>query len=450
MKTALKELRATNSTNEKIAILKKNINNDLLKRVLKMTYDKVAFSYGITTRNIRPDIIPTPYNDMCHALDALQFKLNTRAFTGNSALNLLECILDSLSEEDGDIIKMVIDRDLKLGLGRTNINKVFKGLIIKPPYSRCDVGTEKNIKKNIDFNGIVYSQLKADGMYKSAVCNDTITIMSRSGNEDSFPLIEKEIEKLNCSGFVLLGEFTLIGEKERSKGNGLINSDNPPHEKIIFTVWDILPLNEFRMDKKEIKTATKNGTMSKYSNRLFCLESMFEGKEFKHIQIIPYKTISSMTEAYEHFQELTKNGFEGTVIKSGDLTWKDGTSTQQLKVKLAIELEMRFTSYNEGNKGSKNEDYFSGINFENDEGTITGTVGVTSMTEKQRDWFHVNREQVIGSVFEVVCNDITKAKNKNTYALSHPRFSELRVDKTETDTLERCLELKQLAMECNL
>ena len=42
-------------------------------------------------------------------------------------------------------------------------------------------------------------------------------------------------------------------------------------------------------------------------------------------------------------------------------------------------------------------------------------------------------------------NDITQARTNDFYALSHPRFIELRDDKNSTDTLERVLELKEMA-----
>lgn len=48
------------------------------------------------------------------------------------------------------------------------------------------------------------------------------------------------------------------------------------------------------------------------------------------------------------------------------------------------------------------------------------------------------------------CNDITKARDSETFALSHPRYDEIRTDKNSTDTLEtleRALELKEIAME---
>lgn len=46
----INELNENNSTNYKIEVLKKHKDNKLLQRVLKMTYDKAIYSYGITMK----------------------------------------------------------------------------------------------------------------------------------------------------------------------------------------------------------------------------------------------------------------------------------------------------------------------------------------------------------------------------------------------------------------
>jgi hypothetical protein len=44
-------------------------------------------------------------------------------------------------------------------------------------------------------------------------------------------------------------------------------------------------------------------------------------------------------------------------------------------------------------------------------------------------------------------NDLTKAEGNDYYALSHPRFIEIRSDKDETDTLEKVQMLREMAMD---
>lgn len=446
MKEILDELNLENGSNYKLEVLKKHKDNELLKRVLKMTYDKVTYTYGITMKNINYTSQPGRPISLETALNKLEEKFCTREWTGNKAIDALTILFENLSASNAYVLERVIDRDLKINIGKANINKVFKNLIVKPPYTRCEIGTAENVKKNIDFNKKVFSQVKMDGTFRRAIIDgDNVEITSRPGIETKFPLIENQIQSLQIDGHVLVGEMTLRGELDRKKGNGLINSDDIPHNDVVFTIWDLVPIQEFRMSKDEIKKAEKAGTLSLYEDRFEKLEKLLNTFNLPNVELIEYKIIKNMREAYEHFQEVTKRGLEGTVIKAYNMTHKDGNSKKQLKVKLVIEVDVRITGFTEGT--GKNKDYFGAMTFVNDEGTIKGKVGVSSMTEDMRDYIHNNREIIIGQVAAVVCNDITKAKNNDFHALSHPRFNKLRGVDKQTDTLERALESKEMAME---
>lgn len=166
------------------------------------------------------------------------------------------------------------------------------------------------------------------------------------------------------------------------------------------------------------------------------------------IEIIPCERVNSLKEALELTTKWMNAGYEGAVLKDFNLKYMNHTSKKQLKLKLEIELDLRIIEFIEGNKGSKNEKYFSAIVIGNDEGTIRTQIGVTTMTEDTRDWFHENRENVVGEVMEVKCNDITIGTGKEQYALSHGRYVQMRTgEKTETDTLERAFQLKEMAMQ---
>jgi len=453
----LTELNLENGSNYKKAVLEKYKDNELLQRVLKMANDKVSFTYGITMKNVEYTTVTAPYGDLTTTLDVLERDFCTRLVTGNAAIEQLTEMLSILPVNDAYVIERILDRDLKIRLGRTEINKVFKNLIVKPPYTRCEIGTLANITKNMpmdkdgNFKNKVMSQVKMDGTFRRAVVDgETVEVTSRPGIAGLFPLIESQLLSLDIDGYVFIGEMTLRGEQNRSIGNGIINSDDIPHEDVLFTVWDMVPVQEYSMTKDEIKKAEKAGTLSLYEDRFNKLEKLLQENPLDNVELVEYVVVKNMKEAYEHFQEVTERGDEGTVIKAHDMTHKDGNSKKQLKVKLVIELDVRIVSFIEGNKGSKNEEYFSGIEYTNDEGTILGSVGVTSFTEDERDWFHENRDKVTGDVMTLLCNDITKGRNNDFHALSHPRYEKLRGKEKETDTLERALEQKQMAMEMKI
>lgn len=449
IKAILDELNLENGSNYKIKVLMDCIDNELLQRVLKMTYDKVSFTYGVTMKNIK--YTPEAHRDLSDfdytlemALDNLQEKFCTRSVTGNEAKEVLINMLEELSKDDAYVLEKILERDLKINLGRTNINKAYKGLIVKPPYMRCDIGTKANVTKNIDFSKKVYSNVKMDGTYRSSILDTDITIMSRPGIEDTFPIIEANLIALNVNGYVMIGEMTLRGEKDRKKGNGLINSSNPPHEDIVYTLWDMIPLHEYRMSKDELKEHTAKGNATLYEERFEMLEELLINNPQSNVELIEYRIVKSMREAFEHFQEVTQDGGEGTVIKAHDMPYKDGTSKKQLKVKLEIYLDLRCTGLNYGGKG-KRADTFKSMKLSNDEGTIVGQCSGFSDDELKE--ISENPEKFIGRVFEAKCNDITKARDKDTYALSHGNFQMWRDDKDTTDTLARAMELKEMAME---
>ena len=449
-----------NGSNYKISVLE-NLNNPLLARILKMAYDRVAFVYGVSLKsvlNYENDL--GKETNLESALDYLE-KLANRELTGNAAVKCARILIDSLPKQDAEIIKNIIDRDLKINMGTSLINRVIKGLIKKPVYMRCTTYNEKTSKK-IKYPAIV--QLKADGTYREfAVKDGHVQSMSRSGEPYEYPVLNKQLE--NLPNGVYVGELVVKASEQLMKslssdqkidelkdkfeqnpnlilpreiGNGLINSDTPPHDNIILELWDFITLDEYQ------KAANKEKCSTEYTVRFHTVKNI-STKNTENVRCIDYKIVNNIQEALQYTSECMQLGFEGSVLKNLSGVFRDGTSTDQLKLKLVIEADMRVVGFTEGT--GKNAPYFGAMEFENDEGTIKGRVGVSSMTEKLRDWIHENRDKVLGSIIEIEFNDITRAEGSETYAFSHPRFIELRNDKDETDTLERVQASKQMAMQ---
>lgn len=128
MKDILEELNLENGSNYKIKVLTKYKDNKLLKKILELTYDRVKYSFGITKI---PEYTPQSGRPISleNALDSLD-KLYKREITGNAAREYLASLLSNLSEDNSKILEKVIKRDLRINLGKTQINKVFKDLII--------------------------------------------------------------------------------------------------------------------------------------------------------------------------------------------------------------------------------------------------------------------------------------------------------------------------------
>ena len=118
----LEQLRNTTSTKEKFNILLSHKDNKDLEKVLKYTYDKVDFTYGVTPATVL-DFDSNEYSDkeMFEVLDIL----NRREVTGHSALALAKNFYESCDKTIKDLFLKILDRDLKIGVNEKTLNKVF-------------------------------------------------------------------------------------------------------------------------------------------------------------------------------------------------------------------------------------------------------------------------------------------------------------------------------------
>jgi len=419
----LDEIRSNSSTKAKAELLTQNKDNELLKKILKYCYDSISYVYGVSTYTIekfKED--GTSELDMFTLLD----KLNAREFTGNKALS--ECKKFVNSNAYWDVFYRIIDRDFKLGVSSKTLNKIWKNLIPTPNYCRCSTFS-KGVK--IEYPAIV--QLKCDGTYREAqVMNGMCKFRTRSGEEYENPVLS-EIMKDYPEG-VYTGEFT-IGradepDTDRLIGNGLINSNNPPFEKIHFTVWDYLSIDEYNLKTK-----------SKYITRFERLVNILGKDEL--VNIVPSVVVSDENSALKVVANWMAKGLEGGVLKDPNMTFKNGTSREQFKIKLKVDVEMRCTGFKLGTEGTKYEGKNKVILFENDEKTIIGQC--SGMTDAMIEEVTKHPEKYIGKIVSVQFNDLIKATGSKTYSLSHPRFAEWRDDKDSSDTLEKAFELRDMA-----
>ena len=425
----LSELNESNSSNYKISTLKKYQNSEIVKQLLKLTYDKNNFNFGMSRTRLlgilNESNFPEGIDKIDDYLDLLQE--NSGKLSGNSAKEFYSLLLQKLTEDSRVILLNILGRDLKCGINIKNINKVFKNLIPKPNYMRCAVFSEKLVKK-IHFPAML--QLKMDGTYREFnVSNGTVSAKTRAGEEYQNEVLF-DILKSFPDGYYM-GELTIDGES-RFTGNGLINSLNPPLDKIIFTCWDFLTFDEYTGN---VKTS--------YIDRFNRLQNLIENREFKQVKLVENHIVNNVSEALKQVSLWMSEGLEGGVLKDFNNTFKNGTSNTQLKIKLKVDAEMRITGFTEGTPGTKREGKIGAIQFANDEGTIKGQC--SGFSDAELEEFSKNKDSLIGKIISVEFNDITKAENNEYYALSHPRFIEIRDDKNETDDLKKVIQLRDMA-----
>lgn len=428
----IQELKSTLSRKEKEAILTREIHNDLLKRVFVMTYDP---NINFWIKKIPGYQFTTTTSTLSGALDSIE-KLADRTYTGNAAAEYLSNLLSGMNEDDSEVLKLIIARDLDCGVNTSTINKIWKNLIPETPYMRCSLVKHVNLDTWNWKDGII-SQLKADGSYATATkVGGDVIFSTRAGTiypSGSLGGIESDIRNFEKTDFVIQGELVIYKNGEllpREIGNGILNSiaqggSCELDEVVKYLVWDILPYENFKQGLCK----------TKYISRLQLLRDTI--KNTVNVDIIETREVFSYEEAISHYEELISKGFEGTIIKIKEGIWKDHTSKEQIKLKVDCCVEVRVKGFNEGN--GKNKALFGSLQCESEDGLFK--VNVSGFKDKERLDISNNRDYYLNRVLTICINNIMKPTDSNKfYSAFLPRSVEFRTDKTVADTLQQILD----------
>jgi hypothetical protein len=418
----LNELAATSSRLEKEAILKREQNNELLKRVFFLAYDPFTQFY------IRK-IPEYERNETSHAasLESMLLGLETltsRRATGNAAIYHLQTMLMALKASDAQVLERIIQKDLKCGASESTANKIWPGLIPEYPCMLCTPMDEKVMKK---FNFPAYAQLKMDGMRFNAIVKDgKCELRSRNGKEiQVLGNLEQEfIELANRKNLVFDGEL-LVNDKgiilDRQTGNGILNKAVKgtimidEARKVHATIWDVIDYDTFKNGKGK----------SSYKDRFTQLQSATLPNK---IHLVESKSVESLEEAQEIFEEYLAQGQEGIILKDMTGVWEDKRVKTQIKFKAELDCDLRIKAIQPGT--GKYEGMVGAYICESEDGVIEVDVG-SGLSDEDRKNF-----DVIGKILAVVYN--ARIKNKQgKQSLFLPRAVEIREDKTEADKSEK-------------
>lgn len=454
IKQIFDEIAGESSTKKKVEILSKYKDNDLLKRVLYLANSKRVKFY-IKQIPVYKKAMLT--QDLTDALDALCM-LNERTLTGTAAITHLAAVLSLCDAEDAYIIERIIEKDCKMNLGTSLINKVFPKLIEETPYMGAKSYDEKLAKKIFEKGGKGYSQIKMDGRYCNAIIRSgEVELESRQG-EPTILTGAKFLSEL--SGFedcVLNGELTMDGIS-RYESNGIVASlvsigkkkmDGEDVTKEIkkfeekhmnyqdaldsirFTVWDTIHVDEYFEQKSD----------TPYYLRLNRVSDMLFDYKPTMISLVETKPVHSYDEAMSHFQEMLNQGQEGTILKAYDGTWKDGKPNWCVKLKKEINLDLVIKGFNYGT--GKNKHLISSIDVESSEGLLK--TSPTGINESMMKFITENQNKLLNTIVEVKCSGLSQDSEGN-YSVLHPVFKLLRDDKSVANSLTECIQIDRAAM----
>lgn len=444
---AIEKIAATPGKLEKEALIKNaGTTSQLFMRVVKAAYDPFV-TYGMRklpekTAGLAPGANTLDEDFAWNVLD----QLASRKLTGGVAWDTVQQTIDFLDDASAELFIRIIRRDLRAGFTDGTINRVFPKTIPEFPYMRCSLPPKSNMP-DWDWSVGIISQEKADGMFANVNVDVVggVNITSRQGTP--IPLDHLEDLASACSKSLkpdtqTHGELTIYKDGKllpREEGNGVMNSicsggGLPEGHTVRFDAWDQIPLSAVK---------PKGKYEPGYKTRVVWLigqvkDSGVAPTQHAGVHVIPTRVVRSKAEAMAHYRELLKQGKEGTICKHPAAIWKDGTSKDQVKLKLEVDVDLVVIEVMPGTPGTKTEGRAGALRCSTSCGTLV--TNVTIKNEAMRDAVDAANDAWIGQIMPVRANSIMEPDDADGLAsLFLPRFVEAtpRADKREADSLKQ-------------
>lgn len=451
------KIKNTASTNSKKEILSENIENVDLRTAIRLALEP-SIVYGIKKMPEAKEYDSLSNMTLSEALEALTV-LEERKLTGNAARDYLGGLFYALSDDDAQVLRRVVLKNLDCGIQTKNANDVYgKYFILDEPYMRCSLVDAKTVKNITSFktHGYAVVETKMDGQYlNSAIVNDSLLCTSRNGKVYDF-LGMKDADMVQLaknvqanddrfeSGVVFNSECLVMGDDgrvlNRETGNGIIQKAGKgtmaPSEamRVIFVLWDVIPYNDYKNRIWEVERKERRELLEKSINTL----------DSEFVRMVQYRKVTDISEAFDFNSEMIAAGEEGSILKCESGIWKAHTSPKQLKMKMKMQFDMRIVGFEEGS--GKRSGMLGSFLLESEDGIVTTGCG-TGFSDEQLKEFWDNREKYYKKIVTIESNSLTVSKKTGSISIFLAVFIEIREDKDTADTYERILEIKESAVE---
>ena len=413
----INKIKNTSSTNEKIAILKDNKDNELLKRILYYTYNP-DLKYKITE-----DVI-TPYIIEFSEYDKDPFKLLNKLATSNINDELrreVGMFLGSLTQEEGEFWLNVLQKDLRCNISVKTIQKVWKGLI---PEWGCMLGSKYfDNEKYVEGKSFTLT-VKLDG-HRCLIVKHGKDIKAYTRQHKEYLGLDDIINEVSTmeGDFVLDGELLVSNYKEippetRYKAtSNIVRKDGVKHG-VSLIAFDIVPYQDF----------IKGKCNTPYIERRKRLEQVLSNKQFIEVVDIVYKG-SDTDVIIPLLDEVTSKGEEGLMLNLNNHPYECKRTKGLLKLKKFQTADVRVVDVLEGDGKYKDKLGAITIEFEHKGETHRCNVG-SGFSDDERLLYHQKPELLLNKIVEIGYFEIT-SNAKGGVGLRFPTFKRTRFEKTQ-------------------
>jgi len=354
------------------------------------------------------DIGREPNEEMFKLLDDILDK----TISGNKA----KAMVRTYAANHGDLIKLIINKDLRCGVTATTFNKVH-------PQSIAQFKVQ--LAKEAPLDSLKYPlivQLKYDGVRIVAINRDgKVKFFTRNGKLVNLPELRRIVESIPAVNFILDGELTLTmgGQEDRTTISGMVNSamhgGSISELNTMFNCFDFMSLQQWEDMKCE----------DTYDVRFSLLKEVVNQIQTDNMRVAQTFEAHSPEGVSEIYEGVIAAGFEGLILKQADHLYTFKRTKDWVKIKEIITSDLKCINIL-GGEGK----YQGMIGALKCQGTVDGkevTVKVGSgLTDIQRG---LPESEFMFRTIEVKHNGVIQDKATGKYSLFLPRFVMVRFDK---------------------
>ncbi len=413
MSKMVTELKATNSSNAKKAILSNYTDNEFIATAFIYAMSPYK-QYGIsapTARKLAKKLEPTNnYTDLFKLLD----DLDSRVISGHAGVKALLGFVENNKTYE-DLIYAILSNNLQTRTSGATINKVFGNII--PSFN---VALAKAYQPtDCDFeNETWYASRKLDGVRCLIFTgpDNNPKALSRSGKPlETIQKCLDDIKTLNLPNMVFDGEICLVDADGNDDFNGImrvIKRKDYQIENPKFKIFDMITQNDF--DTK--KSTTTLG------ERIMMLENITSIESSLYIDILAQEIVTSQNVFNKWADWVKEFNWEGFMLRK-DATYIGNRSNQLLKVKTMMDDEYEVLAIT---PGLIRHVVYNPILEKNEEITSEMTSNLvikhkgnyvevgSGLTQKQRQEFHADPASIIGKTITVQYFEETENLNGTT------------------------------------
>lgn len=415
---AILKLQNTNGAIAKKQIIADNKDNECFQKLLYYALHPLL-TYKVSERTLRK---PMPYSasitltmtNIFEVCEALAQRKALDDVTVYQVKGFLECQPDEYRE----LYTCIIAKTLRLGVTAKTVNKVIPGLI--PEW---EVQQAYPIEKYPIKDGTWFSlSQKLNGVRATYFRGH---LYARSGEVyEGLDHIIDEIERFGECPVAFDGELTLLDKGELSdneafrEATGIINSEVGDKTRICFTIFDVIPADEFASGESSMCYKERRELLDELSL------TMFKDAKYTHVLEVLYQGFDQ-SKIDELLDRMVREDKEG-LMANLDVPYKCKRHNGILKVKRFYTMDLPIIRCEEGTGRLAGTLGAFVLNYKGNEVNVG-----TGFTDTERSIFWAARDKLTDLLCEVKYKEISYDKKTKAESLQFPVYVCLRTDKTE-------------------